>query len=311
MNRPLSSALKSHCKPGPRSPSRCNSSLNAAIPPTFLPFDNAVAFHKALKPRELANPQFRAAVGELAAALFTKNTANGLRSIATLENLCGLSQNESAVSCLRELAKSFGRNELSESSLPVSISRLSGGSGNASKRNALSPATYTDAAECATTSKSSLHASHAQLSTESSPPGKSRKSLAQNDDSVRFSASVQSKLYDTTESPSAVSGSHGASGKRTGNRRTGDKSGQGPSGSSSRKKSRVLKGGMFRSSSHSTKHLSDRAGNVSSVPVETPRSKNNSTSAVPSVVQLQSNPQNVAKVQRKSKKSTGASKRTS
>jgi hypothetical protein len=298
MNRPLQSALKAHCKPGPRSPSRCTSSTTAAIPPTFLPYDNAVAFHKSLKPRELANPQFRAAVGELASALFNKDKKAGLRSIATLENLCGLSQNESAVSCLRELAKSFGSE--STDALSISLPRISRGSSRAN------PISVSSAVHAQSQPKSSSVCSTRAGESSCQP---SQAAPMEEDDTVRFSTSVQSKLFHSSESPRAISA--GGQVQRGHRRGGGDKSGQGSSGGSSRKRSRVQKSGVPKSASRSAKHLSDRPGDVSSLSVEAPRPKDSASSAVPPVVQLQSHSKNMDKIQRKPKKSSSASKRAS
>jgi hypothetical protein len=296
MNRPLQSALKAHCKPGPRSPSKCTSSTTAAIPPTFLPYDNAVAFHKSLKPRELANPQFRAAVGELASALYNKDKKGGLRSIATLENLCGLSQNESAVSCLRDLAKSFG-SDSSTDSLSVSLPGISRGS---SRTISVSSPVHEQSKPKSSTVCSTRAGSESSCQPSQAAP-------MEEDDTVRFSTSVQSKLFHASESPRAISA--GGQVQRGHRRGGGDKCGPGSSGGSSRKRSRVQKPGVSKGPSRSAKHLSDRSGDVSSLPMEAPRPKDLSSSAVPPVVQLQSHSKNMDKVQRKPKKSSSASKR--
>ena len=281
------SSLKSHCRPGPKSPTRCNSAENAAIPPTFVPYDSAVAFHKSLKPRELANPQFRMAVGELATSLYTKNKENGLRSIAILENLCGLSQNESAVSYLRELAKSFGRG----------VSEFSG----TISKNALSHA-------LSTISTVSGHAASAMAGTPAVSQAVSEKSPT--DDSVRFSTSVQSKFFDASQSPKSLSAANKSKhGDPSRGRRNRDKSRDPLSGGGVSKKSKSGKRGVTRGSSHSSKHLSGGVGNLSPVPVEEAGSKSGSASAVQAVVQLQSHTKNMDKVCRRSKKSSGAVKR--
>lgn len=279
------SSLKSHCRPGPKSPTRCNSAENAAIPPTFVPYDSAVAFHKSLKPRELANPQFRMAVGELATSLYTKNKEIGLRSIAILENLCGLSQNESAVSYLRELAKSFGRG----------VSEFSG----AVPPNALSYAF----------SSVSSHDSSAMGASSSAVPQGAAPERSAEDDSVRFSTSVQSKLFDATQSPKSISAGKPKHGDPSRGRRNRDKSRDPLSGGGAAKKSKSGKRGVSRGTPHSSKHISSRTGNLSSVPMEEVGSKGNASSAVQAVVQLQSHPKNMDKVCRRSKKGPGATKR--
>jgi hypothetical protein len=281
------SSLKAHCKPGPKSPTRCNSATSAAIPPTFVPYDSAVAFHKSLKPRELANPQFRMAVGELATSLYTKNRENGLRSIAILENLCGLSQNESAVSYLRELAKSFGRS----SEFSVSDSSIS-------RKDALSNAFSTISSHA----PPGLGAPAPQSSLHSVP-----RPEGSEDDSVRFSTSVQSKLFDSTQSPKSISAGKPRDPSR--GRRNRDKPRDILSGGGAAKKSKSTKRGVPRSSAHSSKHLPGRAGNVSSVSVEETGSKSGTAPAVQAVVQLQPHTKNVDKVCRRSKKASGASKR--
>ena len=293
------SALKAHCRPGPKSPTRCNSALNAAIPPTFVPYDSAVAFHKSLKPRELANPQFRTAVGELANALHKKNTVDGLRSIATLENLCGLSQNESAVSYLRELAKSFGRDE----------------SGTTSRKSTVSSHGISTSSNVSSRNVPLLSSKPRNVPTNSSELSEGTSQNAE-DESVRFSASVQSKLFDSTESPSTISAEHsnqelsGRSPSARGRRGGGDNIAGGSSGGSSTKKSRVSKRSFARGSANNSKHFSNRDGDVSPVPMETSGSKKSLLgSAVPPVVQLQSNTKNVDKVRRKSKKGAGTPKR--
>jgi len=282
------SSLKAHCKPGPKSPTRCNSAESAAIPPTFVPYDSAVAFHKSLKPRELANPQFRMAVGELATSLYTKNRENGLRSIAILENLCGLSQNESAVSYLRELAKSFGRT-VSEFSVS--------GSESIPSKDALSNALSTI----------SGHASSGMGS--SAQPSLSLRPEGSEDDSVRFSASVQSKLFDATQSPKSISAGKPKHGDSSRGRRSRDKPRDVLSGGGTSKKSKSTKRGVQRGSAHSSKHLSGRAGNVSTLSLEENGSKSGTASAVQAVVQLQPHAKNMDKVCRRSKKASGASKR--
>ena len=287
------SALKAHCRPGPKSPTRCNSALNAAIPPTFVPYDSAVAFHRSLKPRELANPQFRAAVGELASALYKKNTQDGLRSIATLENLCGLSQNESAVSYLRELAKSFGRDESSSTSWTNGIS-TSGGVSSGNVPLFSSKPRHVPPSDISTSTLSERTSQNAE------------------DESVRFSASVQSKLFDTTESPSSISehSKHDSRRSPKGRGGNGDNFAGGSSGGSFPKKSRVSKRSFTRGTANNSKHLSSRNGDVSTVPMETSGSKKSLFgSAVPPMVQLQSNTKNMDKVRRKSKKGTGTPKR--
>jgi len=296
------SALKAHCRPGPKSPTRCNSALNAAIPPTFVPYDSAVAFHKSLKPRELANPQFRTAVGELANALHKKNTVDGLRSIATLENLCGLSQNESAVSYLRELAKSFGRDE-SGTTRKSTVSSVSTSHGVSTSSNLSSG------------NVPLLSSKSRNVPTDSSALSEGTSQNAE-DESVRFSASVQSKLFDSTESPSTISEHSskqelsGRSPSARGRTGGGDNIAGGSSGGSSTKKSRVSKRSFARGSTNNSKHFSNRDGDVSPVPMETSGSKKSLLgSAVPPMVQLQSNTKNVDKVRRKSKKGAGTPKR--
>ena len=304
-----SSALKAHCRPGPKSPTRCNSALNAAIPPTFVPYDSAVAFHKSLKPRELANPQFRAAVGELANALYKKNTEDGLRSIATLENLCGLSQNESAVSYLRELAKSFGRDDSSSSCGKSSaiFSPASSGKVSTSSSNGVS------------TSSSNVSSGNVPVFSSKPRNVSSSSTFSQGptqdseDDSVRFSTSVQSKLFDAAESPSTISQREPEQSRRSPHargRRSGDNFAGGSSGSITSKKSRVSKRSVTRGPENNSKHFSNRNGDVPTVPLETSGSKKSLLgSALPPMVQLQPHTKNMDKVRRKSKKGAGTPKR--
>ena len=275
------SALKAHCKPGPKSPTRCNSALSAAIPPTFVPYDSAVAFHKALGPRELANPTVRIAVGELALALHSKNTESGVRSIRTLENLCRLSQNEPAVSYLRELAKSFGK------SVPSSLHGfLATGNARVSGNARISDEPEVPSAHALPLSQGS----------------------AKEDDTVRFSASVQSKLYDTTASPSSLSA--GADLKSHGRKRGGDRSRREPSGGSSGKKSKFSKRNVSRVPAHNSQHFSGGSGDVSSLPLEAPGSQDGTPTPIPPVVQLQPNTKNMDKVCRRTKKGTSSIKRS-
>lgn len=313
------SALKAHCQPGPKSPTRCNSALNAAIPPHFVPYDSAVAFHKALKPRELANPQFRAAVGELAYSLYRKNKQEGLRSIATLENLCGLSQNESAVSYLRELAKSFGRDE--SPSVPGSTAIPAVPSTSTSSKIPSVSRRLSTPVSSAGHDTSNVPAGLSPLSAGSrnapgNAPGHGISAPTQTeDDTVRFSASVQSKLFDSSESPSTISDkgrgtSEGQSGKSPRRGRARDSLAGGASGASSAKKSRISKKSLGRSTAHSTKHISNRDGDISSVPMEKSGSKKSlHGSAIPPMVQLQPHAKNMDKVRRKSKKGAGTPKR--
>lgn len=326
------SALKAHCQPGPKSPTRCNSALNAAIPPHFVPYDSAVAFHKALKPRELANPQFRAAVGELAYSLYKKNKEEGLRSIATLENLCGLSQNESAVSYLRELAKSFGRDESASAPVPHSSTptkvppisrRILSAAASTSHEPGHVPAGDVPILSGSSRNGSSRNARESYASWVSSgnaPPKLSAGSAKAEDDTVRFSASVQSKLFDSSESPSTISEKggrpepadpRGQPRKSPARRcRARDSAAGGTSGAGTAKKSRISKRSLVRSSAHSSKHISNRDGDISSVPLEKSGSKKSLYGpAVPPVVQLQPHTKNVDKVRRKSKKGTGTPKR--
>ena len=306
------SALKAHCRPGPKSPTRCTSALNAAIPPTFVPYDSAVAFHKSLKPRELANPQFRTAVGELANALFKKNTEDGLRSIATLENLCGLSQNESAVSYLRELAKSFGRDESTTSWKSSALcSTLSS--------TAVPPSNSTGVSTPANVSTGNVplfSSKSRNVSSSSSSAFSQGTSQSSADESVRFSASVQSKLFDSAESPSTIS-EHDSSkqeseqqqSRRSRRRGGGDNFAGGSGGGSSTKKSRVSKSSFARGNPNNSKYLSNRDGDLPTVPLEKSGSKKSILgSAVPPVVQLQSNTKNLDKVRRKSKKGASTPK---
>jgi len=245
-----------------------------------VPFDSAVAFHKALSPRELANPTFRIAIGELAFALHSKNVDVGVRSIGTLENLCTLSQNEPAVSYLRELAKSFGRSVQPSLGLPST----GNAPGNASRTSGHA---HGDAFRDADATVSEG---------------------AKEDDTVRFSASVQSKFYDTTASPKSLSA--GSSDRReSGGRRGRDRPKRESSGSSTAKKSRVSKRGQSRVAALNTKHLSDRPGNLPVVPVEAPRSQNSASAAVSPVVQLQPHTKNLDKVRRRSKKGASTPKR--
>jgi len=200
----------------------------------------------------------------------------GVRSIGTLENLCTLSQNEPAVSYLRELAKSFGRSDSSLHGVPESRVR-----GNATLPHANAGDDARNDANDATISE-------------------------KEDDSVRFSARVQSKLFDATASPSTISG--GAA-DPPGRRRGGDRAKRESSGSGPGKKSKLSRRSVSRSASGIAKHLSDRSGDVPTLPLEAPRPKNSAPSTVSPMVQLQPNAKNVDKIRRRSKKGSSTPKR--
>jgi hypothetical protein len=256
----LKSSLKAHCKPGPRSPTRCTSSAQAAIPPTFLPYDTAVAFYKTLKSSELANPTMRQGLGEMATSLYAKDKKSLARSVAQLQNLCSLSKNESATTALRALSKSLCRDE-------------------------------------------SSNAANAAI------PG-SNAAAATAEDAVRFSAAVQSQLYDvnaapnevpaaqrgsgrarlsgggTSESGSSVSAGAGVHAKAvpgTSGRRSGDfcSKRRGPRSGSQADKSQVSRDRRpERSKQRRAQRVSDRPGNVPSRGVEKSGSKNSHKAAV-------------------------------
>ncbi len=199
------------------------------MPPTFRPYDSAVEFHKSLGSSELNNATMRLQLGELAAALYTKDKKRTLRSIKELQNLCLLSKNESAGAHLRSLSKSVDGSWEPAAATAV----LSSGGSNAS------------AAE----------------------------------DAVRFSAAVQSQLYDVNAAPNETPRLHAPKSKprpaapapvpsgSTSKRRDGggdhSKRRRGPRGGGPADKPSVPKdGGRERSKVLRAQRVSDRPGNV-------------------------------------------------
>jgi len=244
-NQPLKSSLKPHCKPGPKSPTRCTSASSAAVPPTFLPFDSAVAFYKSLSSKELSNATFRLQIGELASALYVKDKKRAMRSTSELQNLCSLSKNEPAIAHLRTLCKSLDE--------PKSKSNDARNATNA-KHDAKSVSTFTGGGASSAT-----------------------------EDAVRFSASVQSQLYDVNaapnQTPPAQKLSGGAEkssrGETEPRRRSGD-SKRRTSGSRSRSSSGPKlssEGGLGRSKQRKTQRVQDRSRSVPSSSVEKNRPK--------------------------------------
>ncbi len=230
--------LKPHCKPGPRSPTRCTSATSAAIPPTFLPYDSAVAFYKTLSPKELSNATVRLQIGELASALFVKDKKRAMRSTSELQNLCSLSKNESAISHLRTLCKSLDEPKSKSANDAKSATTITGGGSSSTA-----------------------------------------------EDAVRFSASVQSQLYDVNaapnETPSAQKSSDGAKNDAK-KSRGGDKRRSGDSkrrasglrgGSAAERPQLSSEGGSGRSKHRRTQRVQDRSRSLPASGVEKSRRK--------------------------------------
>ena len=235
----LKSSLKPHCKPGPRSPTRCTSSTQAAIPPTFLPYDTAVAFYKTLSSSELANATMRQGLGEMATSLYSKDKKSLARSVAQLQNLCSLSKNESATAALRALSKSLCRDE----------------STNAA--NAAVPGSHA----ASTTAEDAVRFSTAvqsQLYDVNAAPNQVPAATPKISGRARLSGG-------TAGVPGGLSGSSSGTSGVSGGRRSGDSSKRrGPRGGSQADKSQVSRDRrQERSKQRRAQRVSDRSGNVS------------------------------------------------
>jgi hypothetical protein len=246
----LKSSLKPHCKPGPRSPTRCFSSTQAAIPPTFLPYDTAVAFYKTLSSAELANATMRQGLGEMATSLYSKDKKNLARSIAQLQNLCSLSKNESATTALRALSKSLCRDD------PPNAAAAAIPGGNASA------ATAEDAVRFSTAVQSQLYDVNAAPNEVPSAAPKGS------------SAGI---------SAGGSAGSTTSTGGKTGGRRSGDfcSKRRGPRSGSQADKPQVSRDRrQERSKQRRAQRVSDRPGNVPPRGMEKSGSKNSNKAAV-------------------------------
>lgn len=266
----LKSSLKAHCKPGPRSPTRCTSSSQAAIPPTFLPYDTAVAFYKTLSSCELANPTMRQGLGEMASSLYSKDKKSLARSVAQLQNLCSLSKNESATAALRTLSKSLCRDE------PTNVANAAIPGSNAAA------ATAEDAVRFSAAVQSQLYDVNAAPNEVPAAQGKvsTRPRLSAGGLSAALSAGA-SGTPGTPGTP-GTSSSSGLPGAKPRGRRSGDFSKRrGPRGGSQADKPQVSRDRrQERSKQRRAQRVSDRSGNVPTRGVETSGSKNSNKAAV-------------------------------
>lgn len=226
----------------------------AAIPPTFLPYDNAVGFYRALSSSELANATLRLQIGELASALYLRDKRRSLRSISELANLLSLSKNESACTQLRQLSKCLDEAPATHS------------------------ATAATSAAAAVHAGSSLYAGSGELRVPA-------------EDAVRFSTAVQSQLYDVNAAPnettpatpakSAASGAGVPSPRRKLGGGDSKRRGGGPRGGGPADKPPVpAERGRERSKQRRAQRLPDRSRNVPSSGMEKSRRKSSHKPAV-------------------------------
>jgi len=219
-----------------------------------MPYDNAVAFYRALTPSELANATLRLQVGELASALYTRDKRRSLRSISELVNLLNLSKNESACAQLRQLSKCLDE----------------------------APGSHTPAAAAA----AAVHAGGSLHATGHGVPAA--------EDAVRFSTAVQSQLYDVNAAPNETApatpvSSAPRAGVPSPKRRIGGgdskRRGGGPRGGSAADKPSVpAERGRERSKQRRAQRVPDRPRNVSSSGMEKSRRKVGHKPAVQAVV---------------------------
>jgi len=223
----------------------------AAIPPTFMPYDNAVGFYRSLTPSELANATLRLQIGELASALYVRDKRRCLRSISELVNLLNLSKNESACSQLRYLSKCLDEAaSVNTAAAPAAAAIHAGGGINATGEFCVSA-----------------------------------------EDAVRFSTAVQSQFYDVNAAPnetapaspakSASAGSGVPSPKRKLGGGDSKRRGGGPRGGGTSDKPPVsTERGRERSKQRRAQRVPDRSRNVPTGGVEKSRRKGSHKPAV-------------------------------